>query len=145
MKFSLAVFLGASTCKMVASDINSCAIGSALNAMGVATGIEANDRYAAATCIWPWLHDSLPYPLHLTFCNYPSLMERMAALTYMQLVWQYFDDHVCEGRMTLEELTDLIAIMEPDCDCNQFNCNCEKETFPLDTAHETDKIALAQG
>ena len=111
MRLSEAMMLGSTTCKMEAGDWNSCALGCALNAEGVrqyagrdgyGRSIETNDR-------WPWIW---------------GLIDDEGT-TFAEQIWTRFDFQVCDGRMTLEQLVDYVRSIEPDCDCNRFNCNCK--------------------
>lgn len=113
MRLSTAIMLGAATCKMEAGNINSCAYGAALNAMGIPLEVDGmqdgGPRYFAIEGLWPWTVDG-------------ELWHREAAK-----VITLFDSRVCDGRMTLEQLVDWVRSVEPDCDCNRFNCTCTKE------------------
>ena len=115
-KLSEAIMLGSATCKMVAGDINSCAYGAALNAMGVEKAPVENDmdwfidgqsRMEAIKQLWPW-----------TYGNSPISISPLA-----QTIWQKFDDEVCGGKMTLEQLVDYVRTIEPECgECHRFDC-----------------------
>jgi hypothetical protein len=51
---------------------------------------------------WPWLEGEL-----------------------LQSVWQMFDNEVCKGTKTLEQLADHVRSIEPQCgECNMFKCSC---------------------
>jgi hypothetical protein len=112
MRLSEAMMLGAATCKMEPGDIRSCAIGAGLNAEGDQSF--AIGRYFAASRIWPWLGElkTLRGDRFLV----PDMMGRIT---------RRFDDEVCYGEMTLEQLVDYVRSIEPDCDCNRFNCDCK--------------------
>src|ERR1700679_2685819 len=125
MKLSTAFMLGTTTCKLEPKDINSCAFGCALNAMGVAKVLDgkkdvfAIERYIRLVELWPWLS---------TFhcCGLGAMREavpsRAGAAIYVKS-----DDKVCAGKMTLEQLHDYITSVEPECgECNRFDRRCEK-------------------
>lgn len=104
MKLSTAMMLGSTTCKMKWGNIQTCAIGAALNALGEPT----KHRYERAIELWPWLDAPSPH-------DTDHLMD----------IYTRFDTQVCRGRMTLEQLADYIKSVEPDCgDCNRFICTC---------------------
>lgn len=127
MKLSEAIMLGSATCKMVAGDINNCALGAALNAVGaerhtLSVSIKrvgelewsttaGNDRYHALLERWPWLFAAAPGQASWS----PS---------YGMIVADLFDAHVVWGDMTLEQLADAVSAVEPQCECNQFDCDC---------------------
>lgn len=127
MKLSEAIMLGSATCKMVAGDINSCALGAALNAVGaerhtLSISIKrvgslewsitaGNDRYHALLERWPWLFAAAPGQASWS----PS---------YGMIVADLFDAHVVWGDMTLEQLADAVSAVEPQCECNRFDCGC---------------------
>lgn len=107
------MMLGAVTCVLEPENINSCAFGAALNAMGVEREAPGNgvSRYWELKQIWPWLCDPAGGPaLSVQACG----------------IYQRFDWNVCRGEMTLEELVDYVRSIEPDCDCCRFNCDCAK-------------------
>lgn len=107
MKLSLAIMLGSTTCKMEPCDWNSCAIGSAGNAIGVPQGVEnfGIDRSDKLFTAWPWIAGDL----------------------YWLGIADRFDNQVCEGKMTLEELVDYVKSIEPSCgECCRFTCTCAK-------------------
>jgi hypothetical protein len=110
MRLSEAMMLGAATCKMEAYDIDTCALGSALNAVGVPQRswdpLDSIFRYRQVESRWPWVYSS---PVGLT-----------------QIV-DLFDRKVCSGEMTFEQLVDYVRSIEPDCgNCNRFDCTCTK-------------------
>ena len=57
MKLSEAMMLGSTTCKMVRGDWNSCALGCAGNAVGIANfdTIKGEGRIFPIYDYWPWL------------------------------------------------------------------------------------------
>ncbi len=116
MRLSEAMMLGSATCKMVQGDWNSCALGCAGNAVGIqhASGRLGEDdididgdlvtRFTLLANVWPWIRTA-----------------NFAAEIYIK-----FDDEVCIGKLTFEQLVDYVRSIEPDCDCNRFNCDCAK-------------------
>jgi len=107
MKLSEAMMLGSTTCKMLPADINSCALGCAGNAVGIPLCVAREGGWQRLQAIqdrWPWLSDSLS-----------------------EVIWTLFDNHVCCGEMTLEQLVDYVRSVEPACgECNQFECSCPR-------------------
>lgn len=116
MKLSEAMMLGSTTCKMQATNWNTCAMGAAANAVGVPQGI-ATARLAAIKKIWPWLKgDSAD-------ANFP----RFGPAHHLAAIWRRFDNRVVWGEMTLEQLVDYVRSIEPECgECNRFECSCVK-------------------
>jgi hypothetical protein len=120
MRLSEAIMLGSATCKLSPADINACAFGCALNSMGVphsslfpeTNGIGGKEyaRYLEARRIWPWIGDIM----------------QSGAVSFGTHIFTAFDNNVCSGEMTLEQLVDYVRSIEPDCDCNRFNCDCAK-------------------
>jgi hypothetical protein len=144
MRLSEAMMLGSATCVMVPGDINSCALGAACNAIGMrkhaaildvllalkeplgarlaVRPISGFDRVPALMAVWPWLSDS-----HHGRVNglYLVCDRRLGPVNYGTLIAQRFDDEVCSGRMTFEQLVDLVRAAEPECgDCCRFACVC---------------------
>lgn len=123
MRLSEAIMLGSATCRLVSGDIDSCAIGCALNAEGVARG--GRERYHAASRNWPWIGTIIDGGSGRFY-----IPEAMGNIT------RRFDNFVCEGTMTLEQLADYVRSIEPDCDCNRFNCDCKsKQEAPAEVEH----------
>lgn len=116
MKLSEAIMLGSVTCKMEPGNMNSCAFGAALNAVGVPQESWAAMRYTPLVKMWPWLR------LHGGTIQLSDLGET---------IYRKFDLEVCTGSMTLEQLVDYVRSIEPDCgECNQFACTCTKPAAP---------------
>jgi hypothetical protein len=121
MKLSTAMMMGSATVKMEAGNWNSCAIGAALNAMGVPQGNDESgiDRVidAAFDPLWPWLRSKDP---------------RQSQLAHITLL---FDKSVCTGKMTFEQLVDYVRSIEPECgECNRFQCSCRPQEIVEQTA-----------
>ena len=123
MRLSTALMLGVNTCKLKPIRINSCAFGAALNAEGVPREkwYEIGSRYKEIARLWPWT-------------NGEEGMVKPAREIYKK-----FDRQVCTGEMTLEELHDYIKSVEPDCDCNRFNCDCKQKVELV--ANQTEEVA----
>lgn len=112
MKLSEAINLGAVTVKMDACNMNSCAFGAALNAVGVPQEEIPCKRYTPLIENWPWLG-----------VGYRSARLNDLAVT----IYSMFDSEVCKGKKTLEQLVDYVASIEPSCGyCNRFDCTCAK-------------------
>jgi hypothetical protein len=126
MKLSTAMMLGAATCKMIPADWNSCAFGAAGNAVGVPRVVsdyegDTSERFPFLAKVWPWIRvdDDEAFPMQAT----------VTAST----IWQQFDNLVCTGEMTFEQLVDYVRSIEPECGrCNSFQCTCAKVEEPAD-------------
>jgi hypothetical protein len=106
MQLSTAMMLGSTTCRMKWGDIQTCAIGAALNALGE----PKKHRYERAVEVWPWLDAPSPH-------DTDHLMD----------IYSKFDGPVCRGEMTFEQLVDYVRSIEPSCgECNRFICACVK-------------------
>lgn len=109
MKLSEAIVLGSVLVEMKPGCWSTCALGGAARAVGIPPTPES------VLDQWPWLE---PYA--------------EAALTQI-VTW--FDDWVCEGEMTLDELADIVRRMEPSCgQCNVHDCPCETLHMPRQVA-----------
>lgn len=117
MRLSEAIILGSATCKLEPRNIDSCALGSALNAMGIPPQAVPADvpvyRYLELRRLWPWLSEEggLEAPLTSTAWK----------------IFRLFDCDVCDGTMTLDQLADYVCSIEPDCDCCRFECDCKEK------------------
>lgn len=112
MRLSEAIMLGSTTCKMVAGDWNSCALGCAGNAVGIEQG-DANYKMSDGRRRWHHIDDAWPW------------LSKEPILSWD--IWLMFDNEVCEGKKTLEQLADFVRSIEPDCgECNLRKCVCEQ-------------------
>lgn len=136
MRLSEAFMLGITTCKLEMRNLDSCAYGCALNAMGVPqTGIPVleqryevkavRDRWQKVYELWPWTK--------------PVDSDWACVSVLASEVWMKFDFDVCQGNMTLEQLHDYIKSIEPDCDCNRFDCNCKESQPESGVSHATSR------
>lgn len=98
MRLSEAMMLGRVTCKMVACDWNSCALGAAENALGIAEHSRDFSRRIAAYNEWPWLQNECVCGCANNLCH----------------ITQAFDRMVAPGKMTFEQLVDWVRSVEPD-------------------------------
>lgn len=122
IKLSEYIMLGIGTVEtMVAGDINSCALGIALNAAGVpainkVSWMSVNARYFALYVMWPWLSEPVEPTSRVDWCD---------------AVWTRFDNCVIRDRsMTIEQLADYVKSVEPECgECNRFKCTCNTMTL----------------
>lgn len=92
------------------SDTNSCAVGMALRAIGdnrVFSQDQSSDDlhipYRAVVKTWPWLDQKSTY---CPWCD--------CHVFSSGCIWHPFDSHVMRGEMTIEQLADWIATIEPD-------------------------------
>ncbi len=131
MKLSEAMILGSTTCRMVAGDWNSCAIGAAGNAVGLAAAYEpsrrllipapneTSERYHRLIRLWPWLEVEATFNLDVG--------------SYCQIITSQFDELVCSDEMTLDQLADYVRSVEPSCgDCNRSECTCVGQNAPAE-------------
>lgn len=133
MRLSEAMMLGSVTCKMVPNDWNSCALGCSGNAVGIPEATPKTFFGSDQICpdgrvriehiaeVWPWLNDRMgnfAIPEGNLVCG-------------MEAVWSRFDFQVCTGAMTLEQLSDYVRSIEPECgDCCRFECTCKPTEVP---------------
>jgi hypothetical protein len=111
--------LGSTTCKMLAGDWNTCALGAAGNAVGLMKNFEFvfggvryefDRRHELILKTWPWLEDA------------PNGLSRK---DFDEIIFTKFDDKVCAGLRSLEWLIDYVVRVEPSCgECNRFECAC---------------------
>jgi hypothetical protein len=115
MRLSEAMMLGSTMCKLEPCNLNSCAFGSAMNALGIPQTKPEYLRYTNLMEMWPWLD------------NTPN--ERWRELNHLgRDIYAKFDYEVCNGYMTLEALADYVRSIEPECgDCCKFECTCKSD------------------
>lgn len=146
-----AIMLGAAITTPAPLNLNHCALGMAANALGIpkadpfiapytwtSEGVIYNrSRFDQIRDRWPWL---MYMRAEGNFFN-PSILD-----SNWNWIADAFNHKVCpevgEPTMTLEELCVEVRKMEA---AYVSQPHPQSSTFPLDTAHETDKIALAQG
>ena len=123
MRLSEAILLGATTISLEPGNIDSCALGSAANAVGLPS---TSDLIPAN----PSLSELARY--HLIFEEWPWLKNKWGMVDHG---WEYyldiarkFDTQVCTGKMTIDQLSDYVRSIEPNCDCNTFECCCDRIT-----------------
>lgn len=118
MKLSEAMMLGAATMKMERFRIESCAIGAAANALSLVAYDGTFARLHAIFYTWPWLAGPM-----LRGCRFPS--------QECTRIIRTFDNDVCDGSMTFEQLVDYVRSIEPACgECNRFECTCAPKEEP---------------
>lgn len=115
MKLSEAMMLGSVTCKMEPSNLSTCALGAAANAVGIPTFEDLpipGLRPAEIAKTWPWL---------LTARFAPQPPWRLWGAHIADL----FNQQVCRENLTYEQLVDYVASVEPGCgECNERVCSC---------------------
>ena len=166
MKLSEAMMLGSTTVKMVAGDWNSCVLGAACNAMGVAkhkslyeTMMESGftladmkmvdgkpeitfkgckereetvNRRLKVVELWPWLAQWMkaseaPDWFQQWSVNMNMVISPVTTVKVSTIIVTAFDFFICEGKMTLEQLVDWVASVEPSCgECCEYECKCGK-------------------
>lgn len=112
MKLSEAMMLGSGKCKMIPKELDTCALGVALWAIGMPTKEHGISLYSNVRKAWPWL----------------NLLANGSVWDFMETVYERFDGEVCSGKLSYEQFVDWVRSIEPDCgECNQFVCICQKE------------------
>jgi hypothetical protein len=104
MRLSEAMILGSTIVKLQAGCWTTCAIGAAAKAVGIKA-----DRIGHVEGIldeWPWLE-----------ANNEAALCEIATL---------FDQRVCRGEMTFDELCAYVRQIEPPCECGVRSCCCER-------------------
>jgi hypothetical protein len=101
MRLSDAITLGSTVVKPKPGDWRTCAFGAATKAMGIPAGDidQIEDE-------WPWLEANCHEPL--------------------TEIIRLFDQRVCRGEMTLDQLIAHVRQIEPPCECGQFDCCCAR-------------------
>ena len=125
MRLSDAMMLGSMMVSMKPGNWRACALGVAGTAVGIP--VHQKRRHEAICDVWPWLasnHD-----------------ERLCEIV------ELFDQRVCGGDMTFNELVEYVRSIEPDCDCGTRNCCCNRVTDEevealLAVAHDVAHRAL---
>jgi hypothetical protein len=114
--------LGSVLVEMEPGNWNTCALGVAGSAAGIRVYIngwnedgereEVEDREKAICLQWPWLNDK-------------CFDEDGDSSPFQNEIFNRFDDLVCIGAMTFEQLVDYVRCIEPACgECNRFECTC---------------------
>lgn len=136
MKLSEAMMLGSTTCRMIPGDWNSCALGAALNAIGVPQQdalTKKCPRSGAVKAIWPWLASSIPmrqpdhtYPdqqeVYGFYYHLGSLLPHSLPYSdptgqigiFGTMITYLFDYEVCRGKLSFENLVRLVQEWEPE-------------------------------
>lgn len=130
MKLSEAMMLGSTTCKMIPGDWNSCALGCAGNAVSIPQGV-------GLACLIGADSDGPIYRNRLIYDAFPWLLECTPEGSWSGIVWYIFDNQVCLGKVTFEQLVDYVASVEPECgECNRFECTCRPTLFEAEAEAE---------
>ena len=99
MKLSDAILLGSTFVEMLPGCWDKCALGAAAQAVGIRPHHEDICAY------WPWLAVDDCGPM----CTIAA----------------WFDDRVCNGKMTMDQLIKAVRQEEPACgECNTRKCCC---------------------
>lgn len=106
---------------------NMCALGTAANAVGIPPAITwstlgLHNREDAICRRWPWLESE------------PSLTE--------QRNWLWIISDMFEVGTEVPDLVEFIRAVEPKCDCNRFDCECQDdpETAVENSLHPQDAM-----
>jgi hypothetical protein len=117
---------------MKAGDWNTCALGAAGNAVGIPNFVKT-PRQQLLFAKWPWLVSEVPQPFEpferIVYCGASYYYEGLGSPwhPWHGRITRRFDEEVCAGRMTFEQLVDYMASIEPECgECNKFVCSCVK-------------------
>jgi hypothetical protein len=114
MKLSEAILLGRHTIENPrAIDVEACAIPMALNAIGKSFKMDESESfperpfYRAVAEEWPWLANN---PICCPWCSVQLGGEDLSGTA---IIFHPFDKHVMFGEITLEQMCDWIATIEP--------------------------------
>lgn len=140
MKLSTAMMLGSTTCRMEPGEWNTCALGAAANAVGLCPVFSTtlfgqpvdctNVRIDQLNKTWPWLE--------LSLADEPVDEESKG-----NEIWRLFDEEVCDGTMTFEQLVDYVSKIEPHCgSCNRYDCRCVQK-MDSQNAPQTEAVTTA--
>lgn len=90
-----------------------CALGGVPLALGMhhVSGWWEEYTYPQIVAEYPWMVE-YSYSDH-EYSNAP----------FNEVISHKFSE-VCAGRATFESLVDWVRSIEPDCDCNRYNCDC---------------------
>jgi hypothetical protein len=123
------MILGMQTLRFSPGDINSDILGAAANAVGVSPAGEPGEsiqaRYEGLVDQWPWLARQIPVE-----------GEDYYRTCLMEISYR-FDQQVCGGKITLNDLLDYVRAIEPACGkCCNYNCACERAERLLQSTGE---------
>lgn len=135
MRASVALNLGRLLVSQpMAFNLSNCAMGMILKADGLFDRVhllsDGTQRVMAIFKQYPWLAATTP-PAFLEKhpMGYPLAVDNIIHNTYYAWIVTNFNMNVMDKRtMTLDRLQAIIAEIEPDCDCNEFNCSCTLDT-----------------
>lgn len=154
MKASTALSLGRMlTDNPTPGNIRDCAVGMMLNAEGVPqlTSVirrsRPNARVVSAKHLYPWLCEILPDGFlekhKLSGDNFYNHSFEVPNSYYQWLVASFNQNVMRDQTMTLDQLHDIIAEIEPDCgECNSFDCTCLDKT--LDNLVQEHTVSLKE-
>ena len=125
MRLSSAMMLGSTMIELKPCNWQNCAIGVAARAVGMEFPESFTESHLDRILDeWPWLR---------TNCD-----ERLCEILVL------FDQRVCRGEMTFDELCAHVASIEPPCDCGVRDCVCDRISGMMDvcgpTAQSTSEV-----
>lgn len=90
-----------------------CALGGVALALSVphVSGWWEESTFPKIVAIYPWMGE------------YSYSDHEYSNDTFSEVVSRKFAD-ICAGLATWESLVDWVHAIEPDCDCNRYNCTC---------------------
>jgi hypothetical protein len=152
MKLTDAMVMGSVFAESKRGDIDSCALGMAGNAVGIpSTAMAVRTAYAESRAPtprlllifeqWPWLSKECWATYTYGLRTHPDgtrwVTVAFIAETYGHWIASTFNDLVCRGQMTLEQLVEQIRAFEPECgECNRFECCCRPSQVAVETKPE---------
>jgi hypothetical protein len=119
VKLSSAMILGMQALRLSPGDINFDILGVAANAVGISRAGDSGDsiqaRYEGLLDQWPWLARQIP------------VEGKDFYRTLLMEISYRFDQQVCGGEITLNDLLVYVRSLEPECGkCCNYDCACER-------------------
>jgi hypothetical protein len=120
VRLSSAMILGSTMVRLKPSSWHSCALGAAGKAVGILPNPDAPGKVVEAILDqWPWLEANNEQP--------------MIEITTL------FDQRVCRGDMTFDQLVEYVRQIEPPCPCGVRDCVCSRVEGLLETVTEPEE------
>lgn len=132
MRLSDAMLMGRNLCSMEAGNWNSCALGVAGTAVGVPRArvvvLHSDNPGIRPSLRILYLMEDESTRGEAIRAKFPWIKDVVGPHSYQRAIFERFDDAVCCGRMTFEQLVDYVRSVEPDCEtCCKFECSCPVE------------------
>lgn len=126
MRLSDAVVLGSTMIELKPANWHSCALGAAGRAVGILPDLKHPGKVVEHILDqWPWLE-----------ANHENRMCEIVTL---------FDQRVCRGEMTMDQLIEHIRQIEPPCECGVRDCVCARVEHLMPSSVEvvTEELEVA--